>query len=67
MSSWSICTRALTGTTKVSVYVNLDNVTLIEGAGENTIIRFIDAKSETVIEEPDVILNQRRERLSPLC
>jgi hypothetical protein len=67
MSSWSICTRALTGTTKVRVYVNLDNVTLIERAGENTIIRFIDAKSETVIEEPDVILNQRRERLSPLC
>ena len=44
MSSWSICTRALTGTTKVSLYVNLDNVTLIE-RGENSIIRFIDAKT----------------------
>jgi hypothetical protein len=66
MSSWSICTRAFTGTTKVSVYVNLNNVTPIERAGENTIVRFIDAKSETVIDEPDAILNQRRERLSPL-
>jgi hypothetical protein len=55
MATWSRCTRS--GALTSTVYINLENVLTVDRFPQGyTLITLRDGKTETVQEEPDIVL-----------
>ena len=55
MATWSRCTRS--GARTSTVYINLENVLTVDRFPQGyTLITLRDGKTETVQEEPDIVL-----------